>query len=84
MEENTQQLDPNKSYSWKNTDEFKLDGQEFQILNNLLLEKVKKFNLPENKELIMEYEAFKIMQNKLAEAVSTGIAKEVTSIPPQS
>lgn len=62
-------FDPTKNYKWDIDTEFKLDGQEFGFVYNLLLK--------EKRELLRKLDAINMLEMKLREAVEEGRATEM-------
>lgn len=62
-------FNPEKTYKWDPEDQFVLNGKEFSFMYNSMMERRNK--------LLTELEQLNIFQQKLVEAVESGVAKEV-------
>lgn len=62
-------FNPEKTYKWNPEDQFVLNGKEFSFMYNSMMERRAK--------LLTELEQLNIFQQKLVEAVESGVAKEV-------
>ena len=69
-------FNPQSDYSWKNDDEFTINGKEFEIVHNTL-SAIFNTNLPQSQMYIMLNEMFKITTSVLKREVEYGTIKEV-------
>jgi hypothetical protein len=67
--------DPNKKYTWTPEDKFELSGRDFGLILNTLRAILAK---PESQEVLLAHQASNTLEAVLAQAVETGVAKEVS------
>jgi hypothetical protein len=71
-------FDPNKPYQWKPTDIFEFNGVEYSLLANALRTLL---NSEEAQKVMMYQDMYKLVEQKLKDAVETGKAVELVQPP---
>ena len=74
-------FDPNKSYQWKPTDVFQFNGVEYSLLANALRTLL---NSEEAQKVMMYQDMYKLVEEKLKNAVEGGTAIELATPDIQS
>lgn len=72
MSEN-QKYDPSKKYVWTPADEFKLTGEQFGLLLNVVRGVI---STPEASKILLAVEANESLERIMANAVEAGVVKE--------
>jgi hypothetical protein len=73
--------DPSKKYTWTAEDKFELSGNEFGLLLNALRVLT---STPEAQRILLANEAALVIEQKMAQAVESGVVKEVEDNPQQA
>jgi hypothetical protein len=74
-------FDPTKKYTWGHNDQFVLNGQEFGLILNSLRATL---GTQEAQTILLANQASEALEGILAQAVATGVAKEIPSTPKNS
>jgi hypothetical protein len=68
-------FDPNKSYTWEQNTQFTFNGSEFGFILNTLR---KTLSTAEAQSILASAQALQIIEKQLADAVTSGVAKEIS------
>lgn len=74
-------FDPAKKYTWNHNDQFVLNGQEFGLILNSLRATL---GTQEAQRILLANQASEVLESVLANAVSSGVAKEIVDNPTNS
>lgn len=77
----TKTFDPTKKYIWNKDDKFELSGTEFGIILNAFRAVL---STPEAQAMFKAAQASDLVEQVLARAVETGVAKEAPEAPKNS